>query len=203
VKTTKSIGTPSRTGKANQRRSADQMDEDWEAHNDTLSSRQRFAVERYSESGYESMNALLRRPADGEGDRGDKSTLALCQDLQAAMAPAPKGQAVFRGLYSNGLGLGSHPSEEEVKALEGGVLVSDAFVSTSVNPNSAFSGDVKVEIEVPKGTPSLWVKPNSAHPGEDELLLAAGSKIKIISVEVTPASMFFPASYKVKARIVP
>lgn len=205
VKPIKEIGVPSRYGKVKGAVPAAQMEKDWRAHNDTLNGSQESAVRAYSGTSYTSMNDLLRgkiSEADMKLYKAFYDKIEVqARDVQSAMAPAPKGTLAFRGMRSDALGLGANPTEEQILGLVDHVLVNDAFTSTTVDPYAAFSGDVQLEIEVPKGAPSLWMNGNSGIPGEQELLLAAGSKMKVLSVEVEDG--WYGRSYKVKGRIVP
>lgn len=200
IKPAAEIGKPSKTGRADLAVAPEKMTADWKAHWSTLDAKQKQAAREYSGGGYYSMNGLLRAaPGSPEATNPDPETLAEIRDLQSAMAPAPRGTKVFRGMHAKGLGLPDEPTLAQVQALVGSTLVNDAFTSTTVDRQAAFHGNIKLQIEVPKGTPSLYLGDHSAFPTEKELLLAAGAKMKILGVERDTKN---PDNYIVKARIV-
>lgn len=194
------IGKPSRTGRADLAVSPEKMEQEWEGHWNKMTPTQKTAAYRYSGYDYGKMNAVLRDPGSIAGDQDAFDAALMSRELQSAMAPAPRGTKAFRGLYSRGLGISDNPTLEEMQALVGDTLINDAFTSTTVNRDLSFAGNVRMDIEVPKGTPSLWMGKNSSVPSEAELLLAAGAKMKILGVEPYPGQA---GSYIVKARIVP
>lgn len=199
VKSNKEIGKPSRYGQVPYAVAPAVMQKDWEGHWDSLSTKQRDAVDEYSGGGYADMNNILRNPPDNP-DEIDQEYIDQAALVQSAMAPAPRATKAFRGMYANGLGISKNPSLEEIQGLIGHTLVNDAFTSTSVDRKASFNGNVRLEIEVPKGTPSIYLGTNSQFPKESELLLAAGAKMKIVGVEEIPED---PGSYRVKVRVVP
>ena len=67
-------------------------------------------------------------------------------------------------------------------ALQGHVLVDDGFLSTSAGGRAAFSGDTYLEIRANAGTPGSWVKPISAFPNENEMLLGRSLPLYVHSV---------------------
>lgn len=192
------IGKPSRTGRADFAVSRAAMDKDWKAHNDSLSKDQKKSAYDYTTSDYLYMNRVLGKPEGEKLSRDDKRYLKQSQTLQGAMAPAPRGTKVYRGAYLNSIGLDNKATLADVQALVGKTLVNDGFTSTTVKRSEIFAGNLEMEIEVPKGTPSLWLNGNSQLPNEQELLLAAGAKIKVLAVEEIRRG-----EYKIRARIVP
>jgi hypothetical protein len=61
----------------------------------------------------------------------------------------------------------------------GKVVEDKGFMSTSMLKNSSFNGDVKMKINVPKGTNGAYVGEISHYPNEAELLLDKGQKMII------------------------
>jgi hypothetical protein len=57
------------------------------------------------------------------------------------------------------------------------------FMSTAVNPGSAWSG-VKFDITLPKGVRGMYIGKRSSHSHENEFLIDAGTKFRILSVDV-------------------
>lgn len=200
VKPVGEIGKPARGGKADTLVPASTMSEDWAAHTASLSPEQKAAAQAYVGTSYNSINPLLRgqlSQAEMEEFKPFYAKMAqFAQQVQDSMAPAPRGTLALRGMESDGLGLGSSPTREQIEGLVGSVLINDAFTSTTVDPSMVFSGDVRLRIEVPKGTPSLWLGDLGK---ESELLLAAGGKMRIDAVEVVGNGQ----QYVITGRMVP
>jgi hypothetical protein len=199
VKAPADIGTPSADGKVGKAPKEAAMTAEWKAHNDSLSDAQRKAVKTYSTTDYLKMNGVLRKPPGSKLTAEEKKFAKESETLQSAMAPAPRGVKVYRGSNLQSLGLPKDASAADMKAMLGKTVINDAFTSTSTDPNEIFGGNLELEIEVPEGTPSIWMNGNARVPSEQELLLAAGSKMQITGVRETPPGS---GQYKVKGRIV-
>jgi hypothetical protein len=106
---------------------------------------------------------------------------------------------VFRGTNTASVGLSKNPTLAEMQALVGKNLVNEAFTSTSVKADEIFAGNLEFDIDVPEGTPSLWLNGNSRLPDEAEVLLDAGAKMQVLSVTESPAGS---GNFKVKTRVV-
>ena len=199
VKSPSEIGTPSADGKVGKAPSEAAMTAEWAAHNSSLSKAQARSVKDYSENDYADMNSVLRQPPGTKLTARQKEFAKQAETLQSAMAPAPRGVKVYRGSDLRSLGLPKDASAADVKALLGKTVINDAFTSTSTDPEQVFVGNAEFEIEVPEGAPSIWLNGNARVSSEQELLLAAGSKMQITGVrEVPPGS----GQYKIKGRIV-
>ena len=193
------IGEPSTTAKVTKAVKPSVMDSDWAAHNDTLSKAQRDAVHEYTTSGYFQINNALKSQ-DAKLTREQKAAIARAETIQSAMAPAPRSSKLFRGTNTASVGLSAKPTLAEMQALVGKDLVNDAFTSTSVDAGEIFGGNLEFEIDMPEGTPSLWLDGNARVPSEQEVLLAAGAKMNVTSVKENPPGS---GNYQVKTRIVP
>ncbi len=158
------------------------------------------AVQRYTTSvGYQTTNAVLRN----DQTRMNMFSIAQLQDgvknaqaLQSAMTPTVvTGLKVFRGTGAQAFGApGNSMSLADLKKLEGKVISDPGFVSTTILDQKSTGFDytkkpIRMEIEVPPGTPGLYV--SSATPGyasENEFILAAGTSFEIMEVRAaTPA----------------
>lgn len=164
---------------------AGQLTDAWTEQLKTVTPNQELAARYYkTDLGYKELNNLKRHGSSGAGSR---DTVQKYADLlQEAMRPSPVDVKVTRGFSVQGLGLGSSPSVDEVMALKGAELVHDGFTSTTTDRkiSSKFFLGVMMEIDVPKGTPSLWLDGFSGDQyNESELLLAAGTKIRVTDVE--------------------
>ncbi len=63
----------------------------------------------------------------------------------------------------------------------GEIYRDDGFVSTTINKDKSFGGQVKMQIEVPKGMKCLPLYLTDVMKHEEEVLLPAGTKFKILS----------------------
>lgn len=176
------------------------------------------AVQRYTTSvGYQTTNAVLRNdqtrlnmfsvPQLKEGVKN-------AQALQSAMVPMGVASKVFRGTGAQAFGSpNKNISFDDLKKFEGKTITDEGFVSTTILDEKSTGFDytkkpIRMEIEVPPGTPALYV--SSATPGyssENELILAAGTSMEIIEVrKATAAEKAAHSSsldYVVRARVVP
>lgn len=124
-----------------------------------------------------SMNNWLRGSSDA-----DPLTKQSVINAQNGMRPIQADVLLHRGT-----GWEAVPSEyrdpESVKKLIGKTISDPAFLSTSTGGSAAFgSRSVIFEIEAPKGTMGAYVDHISDFPGEREVLLAAGTKLKLLAV---------------------
>ena len=138
----------------------------------------------YTSNQYGSMNSWLR----GETNTLSEARKKAIKQTQAAMRPVPQDLIVHRGTGWDALPEGFQ-SAAGAKALIGKTVMDEAFMSTSVGGGAAFGGAMLLELEVPKGTMAAYVDGKnkngdkiSTHPGEREMLLAAGQSYQIISV---------------------
>lgn len=158
--------------------------------NTPWNSEQVVAIQKYTGSYYSEMNSALRHKPSYTG-----SAMKDAYHLQTAMRPVPEDFIVHRGTIIKQFGVSS---VAQLQNLVGQTVVDRGFMSTSVGGAAAFSGDIALTIQVPKGTPGAYVKSKSSHPSENEFILAAGTKFQIIKVTNT-------GSYKthVIVRVVP
>lgn len=83
----------------------------------------------------------------------------------------------FRGMFLQGDML-----QKFLNAAPGDVLEDKGFVSTSTNPDKAFSGNIRLEITVPKGARAFSVQSISRYKDEDEIILDRGGSFKVVSI---------------------
>lgn len=196
---TPAASKPSATGKATTAVKPKVMEADWKDHNDSLTKEQQDAVHEYTTSGYFAINnALKGTPPKTARER--KAVEKATGLIRSSMAPAPRATKVFRGTNTASVGLSKNPTLAEMQALVGKTLVNDAFTSTSVDAGEIFGGNLEFDIDMPEGTPSLWLNGNSRLPDEHEVLLDAGSRMQVLSVRESPAGS---GNFKVKTRITP
>jgi hypothetical protein len=164
----------------------------YEAWNGGLSKAERDQLELYKQDGYEWINSALR---------GDRSVLfdddyPDVNDLRTARRNIDKAIDSHFGLNDE-VTLwrgGSHPditaaldAGRDLDDLAGMIIEDKAYMSTSVNPNSAddfvkWAGKdaVKFEIQAPRGTKGVFIDYMDPSMKEFEYLLARGSKMEIL-----------------------
>ena len=84
---------------------------------------------------------------------------------------------VYRGLTTNPL---HFPLPELFETMPiGGIFEDRTFMSTSIK-KGVMGTDTFMRILLPKNTPTIYVKPLSKNPGEEEILLRPGATLKLI-----------------------
>lgn len=142
---------------------ADQWTESWWSR---LNSTTRDAWKNYTASGYRTINGALR------GTQAMTSSIKAKVKLISDSMPKLEHQImVFRG------------SPLQISTFREGELWRDkGFMSTAINPGSAWTG-VKFEITCPKGTRGMYIGKRSSHPSENEFLIDAGTEFRVLSVD--------------------
>lgn len=135
---------------------------------------EKSALVSYTGSGYSSINGQLRR---GSVSVYEKKTI---NNMIKGMDPLPQDLLVHRGCSWEQFGLGSY---ENALASIGKTVTDEGFLSTSVGGHAAFGGSVKVIVELPKGTVGAFVKSISRFSNENEYIVAAGTKFKVLTVK--------------------
>jgi hypothetical protein len=139
---------------------------------------QKKSIKTYTGSTYTTYNSYLR----GEG-AGAFATKQAVINIQSAMHPLPQHTLLKRGT-------GWPPElaayQSDPHKLMGKTFEDKAFVSTTVAGSSGHfsSQPLQLTIEAPAGTPAAFINGISHFEGtENEMLLAAGTKFKVLSVE--------------------
>jgi hypothetical protein len=149
----------------------------------TWTAGQKKAMTAYTGNGssaYDGINNYLR----GSGGY-DQVVKQYAVDIQSAMMPLRENTLLKRGTgWPPGIAsFKGHPED-----LLGKTFEDKGFVSSSVAGSGGhFSGQpLQLVIEAPKGTPAVFVNGISKYKdSENEMLLAAGTKFKVLSVEQT------------------
>lgn len=144
------------------------------------------AMRSYTGSGYGPMNNTLR---SSKGKRTNKQIQAMDSAIERA-ARVPENVTVVRNASLRQLGITG--SRQDPRGAIGQEFVDHGYLSTSVNRRGAMQGEVRMEINVPKGARGVYVSgaggPKSPSiisdygGGESELILARGSRLRITSV---------------------
>jgi len=170
---------------------------DAQLHQDKLepwTSAQRSALRYYTSNNYTAMNGALRRGITPSPDLMKRIT-----DAQAGMRPSVTPMLLHRGTGFKSFGVNDITA---LKQLIGKTVLEPGFTSSSAGHAAAFSGQVKMEIEAPVGTPMAFVKSISHFNHENEMLLAAMTKFKILSVTERTNS-YGSSTAVVRVRVVP
>lgn len=155
----------------------------------TLTAKEIQTVQEYTGNDFVEINANLRGvDRYGQAVAPQTSEYMRAGYIQRAMRPIPKHIRLYRGAGSGALGFkdsdpNNLPTLEKIQALVGKTFQDPGFTSTSVSKEKSFTYDTfRFTIEAPKGTPGIYVEPISKNKSELEMLLAAGTKFKIMSV---------------------
>jgi len=143
------------------------------------------SLKKYTGSHYSSMNSALRN-----GTVASSSHQKDILNMQKAFALLPGVKTEVK--VGRKISFEALQTMVQKAGLSGGVnaispghiLHDDGFMSTS--HSDAWSGAVKFHITLPVGAKAIYVKPISNHPGEDETVLASGTRLKVTKVDKTP-----------------
>lgn len=160
---------------------------------DKMSEQEYNGVYKYTGSSYIQMNQYLRDGKMGSGENPNLEKLILNCQKGLKKFKLDEDLRVYRQSSSQlleQLGIpsyvggfwGNKPEFMSVlKSRIGSVVKDHGFTSTSMLKN-AWSGDVKYEINIPKGTNCAYVAHMSQHHSEMELLLNRGTSFRITGV---------------------
>lgn len=141
----------------------------------SLSEDESNAINGYTGSTYENINAVLRG-IEKSFDPGNRKDAKLIH-RSLGRASFPCDCTVYRGVPSRALGGIANKSDSEIV----GSFFQDAgFMSTSLDRERAFDRDTLIEIQVPKGSHGAYLG-YSSHFGhaESEVLFDCGQKMRI------------------------
>lgn len=166
---------------ATSKQAQDAQDAYMQANGAKWSAQQKAALKSYTGSAYTTYNDYLR----GSGS-GSQTTKQHVVNIQSAMMPLPQ-----HTLLKRGTGWSALPAEFQganAAKMVGKTFQEPGFTSTTVaGMGGHFSGQpLQLIIEAPAGTPAAFVNGISHFKDqENEMLLAAGTKFKVLSVEKT------------------
>jgi hypothetical protein len=138
------------------------------ANTPKLTRQQGRAVRSYTEYSF-GANGALRA-----GTEPSKASAKMMQGLDSAMQPLPD-SVVLRRVVGETAFPGGIPAVGDVIADEG-------YSSTSLGPDIG-GGDVRMEIVTPAGTPALVTGRYSVMPDQREVILARGTRLRVVSAE--------------------
>ena len=148
---------------------------EWAAN---LSPAEHSAVRDYTGTSYVNINAVLRG-LESDFDTGNHERASLIHSA-LSRSSIPQSCTVYRGSSLRSLGAYSNARDDE---LIGRYIVEDGFMSTSLNREDAFGGEIRYEITVPEGANGAYVGylSHAAHY-ESEVLFDYGQTMQITDV---------------------
>lgn len=161
----------------------------------TLTPAQKKAAQHYTGSGSTGALNLFGRTFGQQGAQWAQEAL----DLQKAMSGISENITLYRNVdtvFDNSW----TPSVQDINDLVASgkkFFYEDGFGSSSIDPNVFGSKKYRYVIEVPKGTPALWVEGNSSVNGEKEFVLAAGMRFEVFEAVQVGGKIV------IKMRVVP
>ena len=94
-----------------------------------------------------------------------------------AAAVVPDDVIVFRGFAADAALFRALAAMEP-----GGIYIDHAWMSTSATKHQAWSGDILLEIRVPRGASGVgWISPLSAYPDQVEVLIQHGARSRLLA----------------------
>lgn len=144
---------------------------------------QKQAITVYTGSQYQQINDYLR----GIDEDTSPAYKKYATQIQAGMRPLADDQLLIRGssykIFPEGF-----KSVEGIKKLIGlgGEIADSGFVSTSIaGAGGEFEKAIKLHIEAPAGSMGAYVRSISSHPNENEMILAAGTRYRVLSIDTS------------------
>lgn len=146
---------------------------------DSLSKEQYAALSAYTGSAYVNINATLRGISPSFQDGYKEKAILIHQALSASSIP--QACTVYRGASAAALGSLQNVPDDQ---LVGSYFSDNGFMSTSINSEDSFGGEIKLVIDVPAGAKGAYVGYLSqlGH-SESEVLFDMGSVMQITKVE--------------------
>lgn len=145
---------------------------------ESLSIEEYSAIRDYTGSSYRNINAVLRG-LESNFDIGNHEKASL---IHTALnkSSIPHSCTVYRGTSLSSLGEYANASDSELI----GIIIRDrGFMSTSLNSEDSFGGEIKYEISVPEGANGAYVGYLSrVEHYESEVLFNRGQMLKITDV---------------------
>lgn len=169
-----------------------------------LDKQERDAIRLYTSNSYTEINNALRAGKEVTSHHwGSINMLKMMLDDSPALT---KNITVARGISSrayaplfgdevadalnNALGGSSSSLSFLQKKLDGAVIQDPAFLSTSYRKGT-WSGSMQMNIHLPKGyDKGMFVESVSEFSSEKEYLMQAGTKFKVINVDVTDGTIY-------------
>jgi SPP1 gp7 family putative phage head morphogenesis protein len=133
------------------------------------------ALDNYTGGGYSQINKYLR----GKLDNPPQWVLEAVDELNKMTSlPLPENMTLYRGTKNDRV----FNSIKKGLTKAGSYYDDAGYMSTSVKREQAFGGNIFLEIKVGKNAKGAYINGRGNHPSEDEVLLPAGTKLKILNI---------------------
>lgn len=152
------------------------------------------SLRRYTGNDYKEINGCARG-----ADTCNPQVTSTLNSIKSALKSSTRDFTVFRQTTAKSFGL---TSPNDFENLVGKTIKDDGITSTSIRTNLGWEGNVRLDIEVPKGTKVAWIKSVSHHPDEDEMILEPGTHYEVVGVKKYK-DKYGKYSYHVKLRVTP
>lgn len=145
----------------------------------------KHTLQNYTDKGYIAINGYLR----GKSEKTDNSVKQKIREIDSVMKKmkTKSDMTVYRGVSSDvsmgRTGTGKSLSQYSDQELIGKHLFDGAFVSTSVQENSAFKRDTMLVISVPAGAHGIYLGDISLYKKQKEFLLDRNQDFIVRRVE--------------------
>ena len=161
---------------------------------DRLPTLEASAMREYQDGLYSKWNGALRRPIRSDGtparlDSNDRFGMSQLDNSLRAQVPIGKDTQVWRGAGSGR----NVPADLAV----GDVIVDAGYVSTTTNAEIAWDFSTArdhvttvYKIGLPKDARGVWMEAAIGDDIEDEFLLAAGSRFRVVKIEKVEADVW-------------
>ena len=128
------------------------------------------------------INKLLRNDGFDDSKADRKVVQETINQLDSAFKKSggmPEDATLLRGIQSD---LVSNMIKDGTLKV-GSIMTDSGFVSTSLN--SPFSGNIRMNINVPKGSPAININGTSKYPSEAEVLLPRNLPMRVVSIKTS------------------
>jgi hypothetical protein len=148
-----------------------------------LTNDEEAAIQKYTGSYYDTMNKYLRDGGTGKAiDLDGMSDQQARRAIEQTVYGLSKSVVTEDVIVNRGIRVPDAVFDAYVNLPEGALIYDGAFMSTSVGPSAAFTGNVVLRIKVKAGQQAGYVANISYHKGEREFLIQAGSTMRVDKV---------------------
>lgn len=152
----------------------------------------KIAVRHYTETGYENINGQLNRLPGVKMSKYDKGVDKIMRSL---LIKSPVDVKLFRGTTSDALMGSENSTPNDLMKLVDSTFTTRGWSSTTIKQSvfadlgaigGGLESDIILEIEAPRGTLMQYVAPDAITPEEHEMVLAPGTRYRVLAVRLTP-----------------
>jgi hypothetical protein len=148
-----------------------------------LTNDEEAAIQKYTGSYYDTMNKYLRDGGSGKAIKtSDIDDVQARKAIEQTVYGLSKSIVTEDVIVNRGIRVPDSVFAAYTALPEGALIYDGAFMSTSVGPSAAFTGNVVLRIKVKAGQQAGYVANMSYHKGEREFLIQAGSTMRVDKV---------------------